>query len=53
MKREIQAFLNEVEAAREIDHENILRVVYVETDPDDLPPTWCLSLLKVARSRTG
>lgn len=35
---EIRAFLNEVEAAREIDHENVLRVLHVETEPDDVPP---------------
>ena len=35
---EIQAFLNEVQAAREIDHENVLRVVHVETNPEEIPP---------------
>ena len=35
---EITAFLNEVQAAQEIEHPNVVRVVHVETNSTDLPP---------------
>lgn len=35
---EMTAFLNEVQAAQEIQHPNVVRVVHVETDATELPP---------------
>lgn len=43
---ELAAFLNEVQAAGEIEHPNVVRVVYVEIGTGDLPPFLVMEFLK-------